>query len=205
MYIDNRVLKEVLHGSSYCFVVYEPERTEVILGRSCKELEDVRVENCVQDNVPVLRRAGGGGTVVLAKGIVVVSAAGKSSVEFHLKEHMIVMNESIISALLGLGVKNLSIKGISDIAIEDRKILGSSLYRRKEIVLYQGALLVDPDMSIFERYLKHPGREPDYRRGRAHKDFITSLHNEGCAIPTAEAIETLKTRLGQGPPWTSLG
>ena len=117
---------------------------------------------------------------------------------------MIAINESIISALRCFGVEDLFIKAISDISIEDRKILGSSLYRRKDTVLYQGALLVKPDMSIFERYLKHPKREPDYRRGRTHIDFITSLYNEGYIIPKPKIVEALKVRLGTAPPWASL-
>jgi lipoate-protein ligase A len=204
MHIDSRVLKEVGDNRSYYFLVYEPTRTEVILGRACKEDDDVRVEHCERDNIPILRRAGGGGTVVLSQGIIVISIAGISGIEFHLKEHMIAINERIISALLSLGVKDLSIKGISDIAIEDRKILGSSLYRRKDIVLYQGALLVDPDMCIFDRYLKHPKREPDYRRGRHHRDFITSLYNEGYGIPKSKLVEAIEAKLSQDPPWTSL-
>lgn len=204
MYIDDRMLKKVKDHNSYHFLVYEPSKTEVILGRSCKEADDVNVENCQEDNITVLRRAGGGGTVVLSQGIIVISVAGISRVKYFLKEHMITINERIISALRYFGVEGLSIKGISDIAIGDRKILGSSLYRRKDIVLYQGALLVNPDMSIFERYLKHPKREPDYRMGRPHRDFITSLYKERYEIPKSKIAESLEIRLGQGPPWISL-
>ncbi len=43
---------------------------------------------------------------------------------------------------------------------------------------YQASLLVNPDLSLFERYLYYPPREPSYRRGRPHREFCTSLTEE---------------------------
>ena len=33
--------------------------------------------------------------------------------------------------------------------------------------------------SLMERYLKEPPRMPEYRKGRSHKDFVTSLAEQG--------------------------
>jgi hypothetical protein len=38
------------------------------------------------------------------------------------------------------------------------------------------------------RYLKFPGRTPEYRAGRNHEDFVTSIKKEGFGIET-EAIK----------------
>jgi lipoate-protein ligase A len=35
--------------------------------------------------------------------------------------------------------------------------------------------LINADLSLIDRYLKHPPREPDYRRGRSHLDFVMSV------------------------------
>jgi hypothetical protein len=32
---------------------------------------------------------------------------------------------------------------------------------------------------LFEKYLRLPAKEPDYRKGRNHADFITSLREKG--------------------------
>jgi lipoate-protein ligase A len=188
-------------ASDCAYRVFEAEETLVVLGRSRKVDEDVELERCVQDGVPVLRRAGGGGTVVLSRGIVVVSLAARTTLPFHLREHMNAVNVLAVSALESLGVKNLSIRGISDIACGDRKLAGSSLYRTKDIVLYQGSLLVRPDFALFDRYLRHPSKEPDYRQGRAHRDFLTSLEAEGYPFPPETVVETLRRALAGGSPF----
>ena len=201
MYIDERMLDEIEGGSSYCFHVYEQQHPEVVLGRSRDEEKDVHIERVRMDRVPVLRRIGGGGTVLLAPGVIVISVAGKSSLPFHLREHMNAVNLAVIRSLQALGVRDLSIRGISDIAIGDSKILGSSLYRRKDTVLYQGSLLLNPDLSLVEYYLKHPEMEPDYRRGRSHREFLTSLWKEGYRIPKAGVVQALNETFLQGAPW----
>lgn len=204
MYIDQQVLQGITEGKNYSFAIYESENTVVVLGRSCRGEEDVHVERCIRDNIPILRRLGGGGTVLLTRGILIISVAGKSPVPFQLREHMNSVNYLIMKALEGFGVKNLNIKGISDVATGNKKIMGSSLYRKKELVLYQGALLLNPDMKIFDKYLKHPRREPDYRAGRKHKDFLTSLYSEGYRIEKENLIDKIKLIFQECPPWAGL-
>jgi lipoate-protein ligase A len=201
MYIDDDVLEKIKEGSDYYFKVFEAEKPEVILGRARSEQKDVKIRNCRVDGVPILRRAGGGGTVLLSPGVIVISIGGKTAFPFHLREHMNMVNEIIIKVLELSGVKNLSISGISDITIGDRKILGSSLYKKKGLVLYQGSLLNDPDLELIDRYLEHPDKEPDYRKGRPHKTFLTSLIKEGHRIDTARFLSDLSEQFRKGNPW----
>jgi len=48
-------------------------------------------------------------------------------------------------------------------------------------LLYHAVLNLGEPASTFERYLKHPSKEPDYRKGRSHSDFVTSLKEKGYA------------------------
>jgi lipoate-protein ligase A len=204
--VDWAVLRHFLSGdevpaAGYAHRVYEQEDTVVVLGRSRGAGEDVHLERCARDGVPVLRRAGGGGTVVLSRGVVVVSVAGRTSLPFHLREQMNAVNALLVSVLEGLGVGNLGIRGISDIARGDRKIGGSSLFRTRDVVLYQGSVLVDPDFDLFERYLRHPSKEPDYRMGRGHRDFLTSLRGEGFEVSPAAVVEAVRRALDERSPF----
>jgi lipoate-protein ligase A len=200
MYIDMLVLDRLDGSAGHAVAAYPVRKTEVVLGRSTS-LEEVHADRCRADRVPVLRRAGGGGVVVLSPGMVVISVAGTSGIPFCLREHMNLVNRRVMAALEGLGVGDLSLRGISDIALGDRKLLGSYLYRRRDLVLYQGSLLVNPDLGLIDRYLKHPRTEPDYRRGRPHADFLTSLRRQGYTLTPGQVAAEILEVLGRSNPW----
>ena len=88
-------------------------------------------------------------------------------------------------------------EGISDLALEGRKVCGSSLYlcRTPALFCYQSSLMVDNDLSLIDRYLLHPPREPAYRAGRAHAQFCTSLRSGGAALTARMVASLLETGL----------
>jgi lipoate-protein ligase A len=45
----------------------------------------------------------------------------------------------------------------------------------REHALYLASVLVTPDLEEIGRYLPHPSKEPDYRGGRHHGDFLVGL------------------------------
>ena len=102
------------------------------------------------------------------------------------KRYFEMYNEMIIKALRSLGVQGLVQKGISDICIRDKKVLGSSIYRNKHVLLYQAVLNISEPVISLEKYLKHPPREPGYRDRRAHRDFVTSLTAQGYHLSANE-------------------
>jgi len=50
--------------------LWEPRGFAVVLGASRRLREDVRVEHCDADGVPIVRRSSGGGTVVIGPGTI---------------------------------------------------------------------------------------------------------------------------------------
>ncbi len=173
------------------FRVYEPDAVEVVLGAGCRR-DNLLLDNISTDNVPVRLRKGGGGSVVLSPGQIVVALSKVVGSRFNNLEYMRSINEWIIDALALLGVNGVVHRGISDLAIGDRKILGASLHRKRRILFYQSSLLVSNDISLFSRYLKHPPREPDYRGGRSHEEFCTNLSSEGFDVTVRAIIEALR-------------
>jgi len=175
--------------STYRYLVWEPGVLCIVLGQSNQPDQSVYVERAAADNVPVYKRPSGGETVVLSPGTLVVSILKRGDGLRSPRLYFNAYNEKIIQALRGLGIKNLSVNGISDICIGNQKILGSSIYRNKDRVFYHGVLNRAESVDIIERYLKHPLREPEYRDGRSHKDFVTSLAQQGYQF-TGEEIRT---------------
>lgn len=173
-------------------IVWTPDKTCIILGRSNNLNESIYLDNIINDNIPVYKRPTGGETVLLSNKMLVLSIAIKQtdfkSGKLYFKDY----NTKIIFALKSMGIKNLGYKGISDITINDLKILGSAIYQNKFVVFYHAVLNVSESTSLIEKYIKHPKREPDYRKKRNHKEFVTSIVKEKyniCINELKEAIE----------------
>ena len=165
---------------------YGQNRVEVVFGPSCRQEQEIHLSRCAEDCVPVLERRGGGGTVVLAPGMIITICVGPRSANDTALEIFGRIHDSMIASFRRAGIDGIEKKGISDLAIRDRKILGSSLYMGStpKLFYYQSSLLVSPDLSLLSRYLRHPPKEPQYRQNRTHDEFCTSLAAEGFIIPT---------------------
>ncbi len=166
-------------GTGNGMLVWQPEGTVIVLGQSNTPERSLITENVETDSIPVTKRPTGGEAVVLTPRMAVITVAREFREMTSSKDFFKVINGMMLDVLSDLGVKNYGTKGISDITIGNRKILGSSMHRRENRLVYHGVLNISEDPDIFERYLKHPGREPDYRLNRRHSEFVTSLKNEG--------------------------
>lgn len=175
-------------------ISYEQMTTEVVHGPSCICEKEIFVDRCRAEGVPICERRGGGGTVVLAKGMVVTVVVGERHENKNALDCFRLVHQSMIRILREkAGVRDVVQCGISDCAVGNRKLAGSSLYlgSRPSYFYYQSSLLVAPDLSLFERYLRYPPREPDYRRKRPHSRFCTSLKNEGYDVLPGKIAEVL--------------
>jgi lipoate-protein ligase A len=168
-----------------------------VLGNSNKPRDNLIEENIFSDYVQVYKRPSGGETVILTPSTLVISVKVTLDKFSNPTAHFRYFNEKIIEALSCLGVKDLRYRGISDVAIGDKKILGSSIYRRRKILFYHAVLNVSEPIETIERYIKHPTREPDYRNGRKHHEFVTSLHAEGYKLTMKKIIRSLDQSLSK--------
>lgn len=176
---------------------YEQKKLEIIYGPSCKPESELKIRLCLEDNVAVQPRRGGGGTVILSPGVVVIVVVGERKGTESPLEIFNRIHDAMIAILCSEGINTIEKKGISDLAINDRKILGSSLYMGTvpRFYYYQSSLMVSSDISLMNRYLEHPPREPDYRMGRGHEAFCTTLNNQGFFISAAQICEILNCSL----------
>ena len=169
-------------GNENGMLVWQPESTIIVLGQSNTPEKSLITENVEADSITVTKRPTGGEAVVLTPLMAVITVAREFPEMTSSKDFFRMINGMILDVLSDLGVKNYGVKGISDVTIGDRKILGSSMHRREKRMVYHAVLNISEDPGIFERYLRHPGREPDYRLNRNHSEFVTSLKNEGYNI-----------------------
>lgn len=170
---------------------YEPTDVMAVLGAGGNPEADLYLENLEADGVPWRRRRGGGGTVVLTPGQVVLALVTSVDSPFRNREYAQEINGWIVEALSRLGVSGVKQRGISDLAIGEKKIVGTSVYRTRLVLFYQASLLVSNDIRVFSRYLTMPTRVPDYRAGRTHEDFCTTLAREGHACTVQDVAGAL--------------
>lgn len=171
-----------------CFV---PDRLILILGQSNNAEQSIVTNRASEDHVTIMKRPSGGEAVLLSPRTLVISVVLFEVAPQNPRELFVSVNSVVINALEKLGVRNLHMRGISDVSIGGKKILGSSMYRRNGKILYHAVLNVSEDVSNLMRYLQHPRREPDYRSGRAHDEFVTSLHREGFQVEAAALVSAL--------------
>ncbi len=169
---------ELINNADERFMVWTPDKSYIVLGASNNMQDALVLENVLVDNITVLKRPSGGQTVMLTPNNLIISVAFPDT-SVQPKDVFSQVNKLIVSVLQKNGVDDLRLSGISDIAISERKILGSSIYRSKHLLLYHAVLNVAEPAETFERYLKHPTKEPDYRKGRKHGEFVTSLKENG--------------------------
>lgn len=184
-------------ATSNGWMVWQPESSLIVLGQSNQAETAVHMELAEAEGIPVYKRNTGGQTVILTPRTIVISVRLISDKLDNPQVYFKRINRAIIEAITGLGLSDLHEKGISDIAIGDKKILGSSIYRKRSLVFYHAVLNISETPEFIGRYLKHPVREPDYRIGRRHEDFVTSLHAEGYLLTPEQVRQALSEKLSE--------
>lgn len=154
---------------------WESPQHFVVLGVSRRLEEDVRVEECRQQGIPVLRRASGGGTVVQGPGCF------NFSLVFPLPEHPELLDvgrsyEIIVErSAAALEPEGGGRKGGSDLVVGDLKFGGSAQKRTPRALLHHGTVLHDFDISLVSQWIEEPAKRPEYRGERRHGEFITNI------------------------------
>ena len=159
----------------------------VVMGSSERPEQVVDAEACARLGVEVLKRSTGGGSVLQTGGVLNYSLITPAPANLDLKAGFRPGIDLICAILAAFGVVGRP-EGTSDVAVGDRKISGNAQARRWRALLVHGTLLVDFDHELAEVVLKQPPREPAYRRGRSHRDFLVTLRSLGANADRA-AIE----------------
>jgi lipoate-protein ligase A len=170
---ENLALDETLLGrNEEALRFWECARPVVVIGRAGRIEEQVCAEACRADGVEVLRRGSGGGAVLLGPGCLNYSLVFSLDAKPEWRNVGRSFREilSRMADALGAGVC-----GQSDLVWRGRKVSGNSQRRTADKLLQHGTLLYRFDGELAARYLLEPTRQPEYRRGRQHTEFLGNL------------------------------
>ena len=187
---DADMLKET--GPAIEFRSWQPDGEFIVLGNSDDVESSIFIEEVKKDKIKIVKRPTGGHAVYLSPKMISISLVTRKnplprSADFFLRGNTILFN-----TLEELGVKNLSLEGISVIAIANKKIIGTAIYRNRFLVFYHAILNLAEEPGKIAKYLKFPPKVPDYRKERPHSEFITSLWNEGYLLGVSEIKNTIE-------------
>jgi lipoate-protein ligase A len=189
---DFDLLEAAERGGPTVFRTWRSADTAVVLGLSRKRELEVDEDACRRAGVNVLRRASGGGTVVVGPGTLQYAFVLPYRLSRELagiRESKAFCNRLLVAALQQAcpslaprrrlpGLRRppeLEAHPSGDLLLERRKVAGVALKRKKHAMLLHGTVLEDADLGLIARVLRHPESEPDYRGGRGHLDFLANL------------------------------
>ncbi|MDB5050251.1 MAG: putative lipoate-protein ligase [Fibrobacteres bacterium] len=219
--------EQLLDRASRPYLAWVPAGKSIVLGNSQDAEKELNVENVRQDGVPVFKRMSGGGAVLLSPGCVCVGLRFAKDPALSIHDYF-AQGSAVISEVAAekLGLE-LRLRGTSDLACLgplgmsaslgeklaesagnsnspegtlERKVAGCALYMPRDFVLYLVSILVDPDFGDMEKYLAHPSKEPGYRGGRTHRDFLAGLGPlSGKPLQPADMAAWLQQKIPASP------
>jgi lipoate-protein ligase A len=160
--------------------VWSPLERAGVLGVASRAADELLLDRCRADRLPVLRRSTGGAAVLLTPEVACFSSVMPHALHPEAKRisgAYALAFEGLARAFRELGL-DVDFERPGDVAVSGRKIVGLAQARRRHATLVHGVVPVGLDHGLIERYIAHPPSEPAYRSGRRHGDFVTTLAHE---------------------------
>lgn len=149
----------------------------IALGRAGRISPECFMEKCERDNVKIIRRISGGGAVLEGPGCLNYSLILSYKSDDKYRDIRCSYQRILekIADSFRIKCSGIEVFSISDIALNNKKFSGNAQARKRKYFLHHGTVLYNFDLQKISVYLKHPPNEPEYRKGRPHKDFLANL------------------------------
>jgi lipoate-protein ligase A len=193
--LDDDLISHTLSDRCPRMRIYVPDGISIVIGYGGNPEIELNITEIERDKIPVFRRRGGGCAVLLDPGNVIVSVVLPSTRFGKINEYFEMITNWLMDGLGKSGIEGVYREGISDLAVGNRKIGGACMQRKRDYVYYSASLLVNPDIGLIERFLKHPPREPEYRKKRQHREFLGAIKEIEGIKNASELMRKLEANL----------
>ena len=179
--LDEALLDAAEHGGHGPVLrFYEPTQYFVVVGYGNRIGSEVNRDFCEANRIPILRRCTGGGTVLQGPGVLnytlILPAESGSPCANIPGANQFVMERNRAAIRSVDGLVQVEIEGCSDLTLRGRKFSGNAQRRRQKFMLFHGSFLLGMDLGLIEKALQMPSKQPKYRDGRTHSDFLCNLN-----------------------------
>ena len=187
---------------------WEPQTPFVVMGYANHAAREVNLPACEAAEIPVFRRCSGGGTVLQGPGclnytlILRVPETGPLATINGANKFIMGQNQAALGPLVENEIK---IQGHTDLVINHQKFSGNAQRRRRKFLIFHGTFLLQFDLSLVEKYLRMPSKQPDYRKDRPHREFLTNLNLAPDAVKRALANQWQVTETLRDLPMDKIG
>jgi lipoate-protein ligase A len=100
-----------------------------------------------------------------------------------------------LAEALRVWVPGIAVRGHGDLALGQRKFAGSAQRRLRRHFLVHATILYAFPLDRIARYLNLPRRQPEYRAGRSHQEFLINLD-----LPRAALVAAVRSAWSIGEP-----
>ncbi len=152
------------HDTQDHLIINRGSPKTIVLGLSNKKEEMVHLDKTA--DIPIIQRFSGGGTVIVDETTLFITFIKQEASHPDAILHQVFSHFSAVLPDLQLQAQ--------DFTLNNKKVAGSAQYIRKQRWLHHTSFLTHVNPAHMA-YLRHPPKEPAYRAGRSHLDFLTPL------------------------------
>ncbi len=169
-----------------------------LVGRFQTVENEVRVEYCKANNIPINRRPTGGGAIIMGADQLGVALAiqGRGNSDYsHARELMSDFSEGLVRGLNQLGV-SATFRRKNDIEVNGKKLVGLGVYRAPAGgLLFHASLLVDLDIALMLQVLNTPFEKISDKEISTVSERMTTVRRE---TNSAIKLDDVRTEIAKG-------
>lgn len=171
-----------------CFMLWQ-NTPSVIMGKHQNPLKEVNLAYLNENQIPVIRRISGGGTVYHDLGNLNYSFIdmGKADSLVNFAKY----SQPVLDLLQNLGV-NAQLVGKSDLKIENRKFSGNASHVYRNKVLHHGTLLFNTDLEVLNESIKINRTNITDKAVNSNRSVVVNISEH---LPSPMTIVDFKIRL----------
>ncbi|XP_022738276.1 uncharacterized protein LOC111291007 [Durio zibethinus] len=173
LHIEEKLLRTT--SENWCIINDGTSDPAIVMGVSGKPAELLEIGSVLRDQVPVIRRFTGGGTVIVDHGTIFVTFICNKEAVLDLKPfpRQIMSWSSLLYSKVFQGIGDFHLRE-NDYVFGNHKFGGNAQSITKSRWIHHTSFLWDFEVRNMT-YLKLPKRAPEYRLARGHLDFICRM------------------------------